>query len=80
MSRDEAREMLAELRVAPLLHGFRGGAALDLEALADSVSQISWLAHEFAERFIELDVNPVLVRETGQGVTAVDARILLKED
>ena len=80
VSRDEAREMLAELRVAPLLHGFRGGAALDLEALADSVSRISWLAHEFAERFIELDVNPVLVRETGQGVTAVDARILLKED
>ena len=80
VSRDEAREMLSGLRVAPLLHGFRGGAALDLEALAESVSRISWLAHEFAERFIELDVNPVLVRETGQGVTAVDARILLKED
>ena len=80
VSRDEAREMLSELRVAPLLHGFRGSAALDLEALADSVSRISWLAHEFAERFIELDVNPILVRETGRGVTAVDARILLKED
>ena len=80
VSRDEAREMLSGLRVTPLLRGFRGGAALDLEALAESVSRISWLAHEFAERFIELDVNPVLVRETGQGVTAVDARILLKED
>ena len=78
VSRDEAREMLAGLRVAPLLHGFRGAAALDLEALADSVSRISWLAHELGERFIELDVNPVLVRESGRGVTAVDARILLK--
>ena len=77
---DEAREMLTELRVAPLLHGFRGGAALDVEALAESVSRISWLAHEFAERFVELDVNPVLVRASGQGVTAVDARILLTEE
>lgn len=77
---DEAREMLNELRVAPLLRGFRGGAALDVEALADSVSRISWLAHEFAERFVELDVNPVLVRARGQGVTAVDARILLTEE
>lgn len=80
VSHDEAREMLSGLRVTPLLRGFRGGAALDLEALAECVSRISWLAHEFAERFIELDVNPVLVRETGRGVTAVDARILLKED
>ena len=76
----EAREMLLGLRVAPLLKGFRGSAPLDLDALADSVSRVSWLAHDLGDRFGELDVNPVLVGKAGQGCTGVDARLLMNDD
>lgn len=75
----EAREMLLGLRVAPLLKGFRGSAPLDLDALADAVSRVSWLAHDLGDRFGELDVNPVLVGEVGQGCTGVDARLLMND-
>ena len=76
----EAREMLLGLRVAPLLKGFRGSAPLDLDALADTVSRVSWLAHDLGDRFGELDVNPVLVGKAGQGCTGVDARLLMNDD
>src|SRR3954464_12956284 len=32
------------------------------------------LAAALGERLLELDINPLLVRERGRGVTAVDAR------
>ncbi|MDF1855898.1 acetate--CoA ligase family protein [Pseudooceanicola sp.] len=74
----EATAMLTGLKVAPLLAGYRGAPALDVAALADAVSRVSWLAADLGEGFAELDVNPVLVRVAGQGCTGVDARILME--
>ncbi|WP_158964478.1 acetate--CoA ligase family protein [Chachezhania sediminis] len=76
----EAKEMILGLKVAPLLTGFRGSAPLDVDALADAVARIGWLACDLGADFAELDVNPVLVRKAGQGVTGVDARLLLEEE
>jgi acyl-CoA synthetase (NDP forming) len=69
----EARAMLARLRGYRLLTGFRGGAAVDLDALADAIARISELAADLAGEFEELDVNPL--RCGARGIAAVDALI-----
>jgi acyl-CoA synthetase (NDP forming) len=75
VSRETARDLLHSLRLWPLLDGARGRRRLDVDALADAISQVSWLAHTLGSALAELDLNPLLVRETG--VVALDARATL---
>ena len=69
----EAHAMLASLRSYPLLTGARGRASLDIEALADCVVRVSWLAADMRGLLAELDINPLRVLPRGQGVRVVDA-------
>jgi len=69
----EARAMLGRLRGYRLLSGFRGGAAVDLDALADAIARVSELAADLAGEIEELDVNPL--RCGPRQVAAVDALI-----
>ncbi|WP_187281123.1 acetate--CoA ligase family protein [Nonomuraea sp. C10] len=75
----EVRDMIAELRGRKLLTGFRGAPPADVDALADTVSALSRLGADHADRIAELDLNPVLVRPAGHGAVAVDALIVLGE-
>jgi acetyl-CoA synthetase len=70
---DEAREMLAGLRGAGLLQGFRNLPPVDLDALAGVVQRVSELAADHADRIAEIDVNPVIC--AGARLVAVDALI-----
>ncbi len=69
-----ARAMLDELRGAALLHGARGSAPADLDAIAGLVAKISEFAADHAE-VREMDLNPVVAYASGLRV--LDARILL---
>ncbi len=72
---DEALVMLDELSGARLLYGVRGAGPADRAALARLVSRLSELA--VAEQSVaELELNPVLVYEQGNGCVAVDMRAL----
>ena len=75
----EAAAMLAELKAAPLLGGFRGAAKADVAALSDLISQISVLAAVYRDHIAEIEINPVLVHPEGQGVTIVDALVVGKK-
>ena len=77
MTRADVQSALRGLKAWPLLAGFRGKAAGDVEALVDAVLAIATYAQANAHRLLELDVNPVLVMPEGQGVLAVDALIRL---
>jgi len=70
----EARAMFARLRGYRLLAGFRGAAAVDLDALADTVARISEFAADFAGEIEEMDVNPLRCGATR--IAAVDALIV----
>ncbi len=69
----EARSMITDLRARALFDGVRGGAPLDVDALATALERVSTLAWCLRDRLQELDINPLLVRPAGQGVIAVDA-------
>ena len=69
-----ARAMLERLTVWPLLAGFRGRQPLDTEGAAAALSALSWLAHDYADRIVELDINPLGIGLPEEGVVALDAR------
>src|SRR5581483_9710693 len=69
-------DMLAELRGAKLLAGVRGRPAGDLAALRDTVLRLGRLAAALGSDLAELDINPLMVRPDGQGVSAVDALVV----
>jgi acetyl-CoA synthetase (ADP-forming) len=69
-----ALRLLQALRLWPVLAGVRGRTALDVDAVAEVVSRVSFLAADLADRLRELDVNPLIVRAAGAGAVAVDAR------
>jgi acyl-CoA synthetase (NDP forming) len=78
VSAAEASAMLAELKAAPLLNGFRGAAKTDIPALSQLIAQISMLAAQFVSEISEIEINPVLVHPQGHGVTIVDALVVRK--
>jgi ATP-grasp domain len=63
---------------ARLLQGFRGRPAADLEALADTLVRVSYLAMHLEGHLAELDINPLMVLPSGQAVKAVDAPVVLR--
>jgi acyl-CoA synthetase (NDP forming) len=78
-SRAEAAEMLHELRASALLEGVRGEPPVDKDALIDALLRIGQLVLDFPE-ISELDINPFVVYEAGQGGTALDMRLILKSN
>ena len=78
VSAAEAAAMLAELKAAPLLNGFRGATKTDIPALSQLIAQISMLAAQFHAQISEIEINPVLAHPQGQGATIVDALVVRK--
>jgi acetyltransferase len=78
ITRAEAQAMMAEVKGVKLLQGFRGRPAADLEALADVLVRVSYLAMHLEEHLSELDINPLMVLPSGQGVKAVDALVVFR--
>ncbi|MEE8391138.1 MAG: acetate--CoA ligase [Anaerolineae bacterium] len=76
-SRQEADEMIREIRSYPLLEGIRGEPPADHEAMVDALLRISQLVTDFPE-IVELDVNPLMVFEEGRGTMAIDMRLVLQ--
>lgn len=80
ISKLDAEEMVAQVRGAMLLHGFRGQPKADVGALVQTLVQVSDLAVHLEGIIEELDINPLAVLPEGRGVKALDALVTLKRD
>jgi acetyltransferase len=69
-----ARRMLESLRIWPLLQGYRGRPAVDVDRLIEVLVRMSYLAADYPE-ISELDINPLLV--TPHEIVALDARVII---
>ncbi len=69
---EEAGEMVSSLKTFPLLTGYRGAPAVDLDALEDLLLRVGAMVEAHRE-IVELDLNPVIA--SSAGATAVDARV-----
>jgi acyl-CoA synthetase (NDP forming) len=78
ITRAEALEMISEVKGSKLLRGFRGKAAADVDALADTLVRVSHMASHLEGQLSEVDINPLMVLPKGQGVKAVDGLVVLR--
>lgn len=72
LSDAQIEDELRRLKGVALLTGLRGRAAVDLRELAGAVSRLAafMLANP---QIVELDINPLLARPAGEGMSALDA-------
>jgi acyl-CoA synthetase (NDP forming) len=71
-----ALALIGELKGAAVLDGVRGAKPADKAALAELIVALSRFAADHAEQIAEIDLNPVIVHEAGQGLSVVDALIV----
>ena len=76
ITREDALEMIDEVKGARLLSGFRGAPVADVDALADVLVNVSQMAVQLEGSLGELDINPLMVLPKGQGVKAADALVV----
>ena len=72
----DATEMVNGIRSVAMLEGARGKPPVNKAELEDLLLRLSQLLTDVPE-IAELDLNPVIVHDQGQGATVVDARIRL---
>jgi acetyltransferase len=75
LSRSAARKMISEIKSYPILNGFRGRPPVDKKAISTLLVTVSEIIEAYPQ-IKEMDLNPVIAYE--DGVTVVDARIILK--
>lgn len=77
LSRQDVREQMRSIRTFPLLQGVRGEAPADLAVTEEIVLRVSQLVEDFPE-IVEMDINPLVVYNRGEGAIVLDARIILQ--
>jgi acyl-CoA synthetase (NDP forming) len=74
VAEQDALGMLDGINAAEILHGVRGGAAVDRQTLARIIVAVSHIVTDFPE-IRELDLNPVFAHRAG--AAAADVRVLV---
>jgi succinyl-CoA synthetase beta subunit len=77
LSRRDAREMIDELKSAPLLKGFRGRPPADVDALVAAIVAFSDMIGAIGDRLIEAEINPLFVLD--DGVLAADGVVVVRD-
>ena len=72
-----ARKALESLKSWPLLRGYRGKPAVNIDRLIEILMRFSYLIADYPE-IQEMDVNPLLV--SPNEVVALDARVVIDRD
>jgi len=76
LSSREARTMVKEIRSYPLLLGVRGEKRKDIDSVVDAIIKMGTLISK-CEDISDIELNPLVVYEHGEGALGLDVRILL---
>jgi acetate---CoA ligase (ADP-forming) len=74
----EALDMISQVRAYPLLLGVRGEKRKDIDAVAETVIKVGTILQKCPD-ITDIEVNPLVAYSQGEGVKAVDVRILLSK-
>ncbi|HEU0221866.1 MAG TPA: acetate--CoA ligase family protein [Paracoccaceae bacterium] len=75
---EEVGEALGRLRLAPLLQGYRGRPTADIAAAVAAIMVMAGLI-ERDPAIEEIEVNPLMLKEEGEGAVAADALVRRRE-
>jgi acyl-CoA synthetase (NDP forming) len=79
IDRKEVLRMIKETKAYPLLLGVRGEPEKDIEGVIDIITRIGSLVTKCRE-ISDIEINPLVAYKKGEGVKAVDVRILLTKE
>lgn len=74
----EIRSMMQDIRTYPLLLGVRGEDPKDVDALADGLMRVARILTH-CPLISDIEINPLVVYDQGQGAIAIDIRVLLSQ-
>ena len=72
----EVKEMIEETKAYTLLKGIRGEPPSDIDTLKETILRVGQLVWDFPQ-ILEMDINPVIVYQEGEGCIALDVKITL---
>ncbi|MDB5508135.1 MAG: acetyl-CoA synthetase [Hyphomicrobiales bacterium] len=76
LERPQLAGMIDKLKVATLLAGYRGRPAADRAALEEVALALGRFFLDHRERIADIEINPVAVKQAGDGAIALDVRVL----
>jgi acetate---CoA ligase (ADP-forming) len=80
ITESDAYEMINELKGRDALYGFRGMNKADIKELTRTLVNLSKMVMESPVEITELEINPLIVLEEGQGVKAVDTLVTINNN
>ncbi|MDQ1002229.1 acyl-CoA synthetase (NDP forming) [Neobacillus niacini] len=79
ISKQDAIEMIKELKGYKIFTGIRNGVTYDVDALADTLIKVSNIASSLGDELEDFEINPLIVFEKTKGVMALDGLITRKQ-
>lgn len=79
LSKTQALELLTQLKIWPLLMGYRGKPSMDIDVLVCTLGMFSKMVSQLSDCLLEAEINPLLVQHAGLGVVGVDAVLRFDE-
>ena len=79
VSKAKATLLIEDLSINKLIKGFRGSKPADRETLIDAICGLSKFYLDHRPWLSDLEINPLIIREKGEGVRAVDIRFHLHD-
>lgn len=76
VTREEAMSMISEVHSYALLLGVRGANRKDIDAVETTIVKVGTVLQQCRD-ISDIEINPLVVYDYGQGAKAVDVRILL---
>jgi len=76
VSKKAALDMITQIKYSALLQGARGREVMDIESIAEAIMRLSQLAID-CPQIKELDINPLIVLEDGNGCFVADTKIII---
>ncbi|MDB5642296.1 MAG: acetyl-CoA synthetase, partial [Hyphomicrobiales bacterium] len=76
VTEDDIAARIEKLKLAKLLAGYRGRPAADTDALVKAAAALGRFFLDHRGKFADIEINPLVAREAGRGVVALDIRVI----
>ncbi len=76
LNRKVVMSMIKEIKSYPLLLGVRGEEQKDIEGIIDTIIKLGTVIQK-CKNITDIEINPLMAYEQGQGTKAVDVRVLV---
>ena len=73
VTRSDVKHALSKTKINQILQGYRGAAAANINSIVDAVMSVQKYVEANKDSIVELDINPLIVRE--RDAVAVDALV-----